>query len=642
MRWYWHRLRAMEPSEVLAHVQKRLRQTIDARRKPDWGEVRLEARPVFPNLPMPAAAPADLVQALRRDAEEILAGHWTAFGHVPLRVDDPPLWHKDYLQGIDLATERSSFKLNHRALPPGADVRVIWELSRWHHVVRLAMAAYVLGQDKAAQKCLHWLEDWVRQNPPWKGWNWTSALESGLRLIQWAWLDALLGPARASGHGSASWDTLCHAMLPSHVWYTWRYRSFGSSANNHLIGELAGLIVATARWPALERWGASLETLQALWECEVLAQFAGDGGNREQALHYHLFAWELCWQTRAALMAAGRTVSPQVDLRLIRAADFFAAVQVESGLWEYGDSDDASVTPCFMEEEQAVLEWHSWFNKAEHASAIEYWMGPAPEPAMSPACVRGSGDWLIFPESGQAVCWTGDWQLRWDVSPLGYLSTSAHGHLDALHLSIWLAGKPVVIDPGTGAYYADPTVRAYLASWEAHNGPHPKGADFPVRLGPFLWSERHDIPQWRVDDERTMQAVLSLPGGRVTRLVRRMDTEDGWQVDDDYELNGPGGASAFQVCWQFAPAARLEKLEERIFQLKIEALEVNIGLDSAWQTVEMIVPEPTPVPHPLAGNSQGICAPSFRRMAWGPRLVLTAPGHNPCLFRTTFLASRAR
>src|SRR6185295_18922837 len=68
---------------------------------------------------------------------------------------------------------------------------------------------------------------------------------------------------------------LRNAILPSHVWYAWRHRSFGSSANNHLLGELSGLIVATVRWPALGKMGASLDHLQVRWEREVFAQFAG-------------------------------------------------------------------------------------------------------------------------------------------------------------------------------------------------------------------------------------------------------------------------------------------------------------------------------------------------------------------------------
>src|SRR5205814_2908837 len=108
--------------------------------------------------------------------------------------------------------------------------------------------------------------------------------------------------------------------------------------------------------------------------------------------------------------------------------------------------------------------------------------------------------WQIHPETGIAVQRAGDWFLRFDLSPLGYLSTAAHGHLDALHLSMWFRGKAFVIDPGTGAYYADARIRNYLASWEAHNGPRHLNSEKPRRLGPFLWADHHQRPEWNVTD----------------------------------------------------------------------------------------------------------------------------------------------
>ena len=144
-----------------------------------------------------------LRDTLRRDAENILAGHWKAFGHLDLNVNDPPKWHCDYLAGKDLATTESAFKLDYRELPEGADIKLVWELSRWHQLVRLAMAAYVLGDRRAGEKCVEWLEDWVKHNPPYHGWNWTSALEVGMRLVQFTWIDALLMCAVTSGSGAS-------------------------------------------------------------------------------------------------------------------------------------------------------------------------------------------------------------------------------------------------------------------------------------------------------------------------------------------------------------------------------------------------------------------------------------------------------
>src|SRR5262249_34782851 len=139
----------------------------------------------------------------RCDTERILAGRWRAFGHIDLRVDDPPRWHKDYLVAKDLATTTCAFTLDHRDLRDGADVKLVWELSRWHQLVRLAMAAYVLDDERAAGKCIDWLEDWVVHNASYRGWNWTSALEAGMRLIQFTWIDALLGAFATSSPGHA-------------------------------------------------------------------------------------------------------------------------------------------------------------------------------------------------------------------------------------------------------------------------------------------------------------------------------------------------------------------------------------------------------------------------------------------------------
>src|SRR5437870_5352316 len=162
--WYWHRLRAMEPAEIAANLRRKLFQWSDEQELPDWSSatLRTDERPAFPRLPPADSAPLVLRQALQRDLRDILAGRWRAFGHLPIDVDDPPRWHKDYYAGQDLATDEFAFKLNHRQLPEGADIKLIWELSRWYQLVRLAMAAYVLTDGPAART-------WPAGLPRWTG-----------------------------------------------------------------------------------------------------------------------------------------------------------------------------------------------------------------------------------------------------------------------------------------------------------------------------------------------------------------------------------------------------------------------------------------------------------------------------------------
>ena len=611
--WYWHRLRAMGPSEIAAHIRKRILQYFDARRLPDRPAPGLVSKVDFPKLPRPESAPSILREALARDTKEILAGRWRAFGHLELQVDDPPAWPKDYLAGKDLATKESAFRLNHRELPGGADIKLIWELSRWHQLTRLAMAGFMLGDERAALKCVAWLADWVQHNPPYRGWNWTSALEAGMRLVQFTWMDALLNSALpATGRnentpesGNCRGDTgstfdrkdagpslmqLRGEILPAHVRFVWRYRSFGSSANNHLIGELAGLILAIARWPELSRWATSLDALHKLWEREVLAQFAEDGGNKEQALSYHLFSWEFCWQTRAALLAAGHEISPDVEERLRLAARFFWEVQARREPWDYGDSDNAFVSPYFVSERSALIEWRDWLSRSttNAGAALDYWLGDPPQ--FSPPLGRGeppqavpSNDWWVYPGSGCATCESGFWWLRWDLSPLGYLKTAAHGHLDALHLSIWFEGAAIVVDPGTGAYYADPNLRTWLASRDAHNGPSPALWSHPVRLGSFLWSRQHDAPRWNADGRGGLAAVWRLANGSICRRVIRLDTQDGWQVEDS--LESWTGTADFGVRWQFAPGVYLKLLSERRLLVKRDNVSVIVEIGPEWAEV---------------------------------------------------------
>ena len=114
-------------------------------------------------------------------------------------------------------------------------------------------------------------------------------------------------------------------VLPPHLWFTWRDRSFGSSANNHLLGELAGLILALVRWPSLTRWarpdryhperlgGTSADPVRPRWR-------------QPRASPQLPFLWLGILLAGPAGVACGGTqhVSAAVDDRLRSAAGYFS------------------------------------------------------------------------------------------------------------------------------------------------------------------------------------------------------------------------------------------------------------------------------------------------------------------------------
>lgn len=627
--WYWRRLQAMNPAEVALRLQKRAYQFSDAQYTPYAEEPgpALEPRPVFPLLPDRREAPPELLAGLAEETEEILRGEWSAFGHLPLPVGDPPRWQRDHLAGLDFHTVQSAFKLDHRAKPGGADIKVIWEPNRWYQLVRLAMASWLLDHGPAREKCAAWLGDWARANPPFLGLNWTSGLETGLRLVQFTWIDSLL---EASGVPRETLHDLRARLLPAHVRYTWRYRSFGSSANNHLIGELAGLILALVRWPQLEKVAAPLERVTRALEREVLAQFAPDGGNLEQAHGYHLFSWEFCWQAQRALSAAGAGFAGPVVDRLIRAGEFYALLKPEGDVWDYGDSDNAWVTPLFARAREQAGEWWRWFDGTGSSPALRYWWGTFPgQPS------REEGVWRIFPNTGMAVMQAGDWFARFDFSPLGYLSMAPHGHLDALHVSLWFRGQPVIIDPGTGAYYADPAARNYLAGWTAHNSPQLKDPPmaFPKRFGTFLWGTPHSVPRFALLGPDTLRAELGLPYGRMIRTVRLAAGANSVQIEDRFVHRE--GQFPVVTRWKFAPGWLVQNSSAGQFQLASPGGAV-LKMASTWKMSRSYNP-PEDRARAAAPVSTGfpdvpldaLVAPAFRRLGVSSYLALESAGEGP-------------
>jgi hypothetical protein len=88
---------------------------------------------------------------------------------------------------------------------------------------------------------------------------------------------------------------------------------------------------------------------------------------------------------------------------------------------------------------------------------------------------------------------------RFDHGPLGYLSTAAHGHADALSVELRIDGTPILIDPGTYCYHGEPEWRNYFRGTSAHNTVTLGNRDQSDIAGPFLWSRHANARLVRLD-----------------------------------------------------------------------------------------------------------------------------------------------
>jgi len=77
-----------------------------------------------------------------------------------------------------------------------------------------------------------------------------------------------------------------------------------------------------------------------------------------------------------------------------------------------------------------------------------------------------------------------------DCGPLGFRSIAAHGHADALSITLRAFGADVLVDPGTYDYFTYPRWREYFRSTRAHNTIVVDGVDQSEMCGGFLWGAR--------------------------------------------------------------------------------------------------------------------------------------------------------
>lgn len=166
-----------------------------------------------------------------READEICGHRFRLLGYENLRfAQDPELeraddgerqidWHLDPVHGKRAPLE-PWFKIPFLDFAVVGDHKVIWELNRHQHLVTLAKARLLSGDEKYARELLAQWRSWSKANPYPLGINWGSTLEVAFRSLSWIWVDQLLGPA-----GGAEFRAEMAPVLAFHGRYIERYLS---------------------------------------------------------------------------------------------------------------------------------------------------------------------------------------------------------------------------------------------------------------------------------------------------------------------------------------------------------------------------------------------------------------------------------
>ncbi|NOU10834.1 MAG: alginate lyase family protein [Nitrospira sp.] len=332
------------------------------------------------------------------------------------------------------------------------------------------------------------LASWVEANPPLTGIHYVSAMECALRLI--AVCHALDMVRTKLTTPEQTWTYLLQLVM-SHAGLIVRRLSLYSSAGNHTIAEACGLVYAGAIFPELSDANHWKTVGVGLLAQEAARQIFSDGGSIEQALGYQVFIIDLLGLVQLLLEDRCEPV-PVAISNAVRCGRTFLMTfgQNRQNIPSIGDQDGGHALSRHLQ-----ISWKEDLNpRLKH---------------------------ITFSDSGYTVLYNHlpPIQLVFDHGPLGMAPCFAHGHADALSVSLNCCDREILIDPGTFTYTGDTLWRTYFRGTRAHNTVTVDNLDQAVQETAFMWAEPfHSQVVFKEESPDSAVTILASHNGYAKRV----------------------------------------------------------------------------------------------------------------------------
>jgi len=526
-------------------------------------------------------------------ADQIFIGQFNIFACVNCYLGFPPQWNNDPQTGT-ISPLQFGKTLNYRDASIVGNIKYLWEPNRHLELVTLAQAFHLTQDAKYAHACHTLLTSWFAQCPYPLGPNWTSTLELAVRLLNWAFAWQLLGGQESilfRDKASENFKQLWLKSIYQHCHFIAGHFSRYSSANNHLFGEYMGLFVGSTVWPCWKESASWQKISKAGLEEEALRQNAPDGCNREQGFWYHHEVADMMLLCGLVGRANEADFSEAFWGRLEEMLAFIAALMdVAGNVPMIGDSDDAVMIRFVPDHDFPVYKsllatGAVLFNRPDFAAKAgvfddksRWLLGDERERQFTELLRRANLQQLSFrrefPDGGYYILGKDleterEVKLIADAGPLGYLSIAAHGHADALAMTLSIAGRELLIDPGTYAYHTERKWRDYFKGTSAHNTVRIDGLDQSVSGGNFMWL-KHAEAQREIFQTNTEQDVFLGSHDGYTRLkdpvghARRIELLKTANRIEIMDLISCKATHHMEIFWHFAETCSVKISDQTV------------------------------------------------------------------------------
>ncbi len=419
------------------------------------------------------------------DAKKLCEDKFDLLGYKDLDFGDPVDWH--YEPVSDIQAPMQHWKLFDDLETEGTgDRKIVWEANRHQHFFTLGIAYLQTKDERFAAAFVRHLDGWMEQNPPGMGINWASSLEISFRAMSWLWAFHLFKDSQSFTPGVFR---KALKYLFAHGTHIEQYLSTYYSPNTHLTGEALGLYYLGTQLPFLERASHWRKIGRKILLEELDKQILPDGVYFEQTTWYQRYTADFYLHFLILHKLNNEKISPKksakLDTKVQSLLDFMMFATRPDGTTPIiGDDDGGRVLPQtdsasdnfrgtlsvgavlfkrgdYKYVSKDVSQELFWLLGEEGMKIYDFLESYYPE-----------NNSKAFKDGGYFVMRDGwsetDNYLLFDAGEIGS-HNGGHGHADTLGFELAVAGKTMLIDPGTYTYHESKELRDSFRSSSAHN-----------------------------------------------------------------------------------------------------------------------------------------------------------------------------
>jgi len=449
------------------------------------------------------------------EAQDVVENRFETLGSGKVHLGEKINWRKDFKSGKAWPLRKlSTDEILDLANP--SDIKVPWELSRFHQVWWLGKAYWVTRNERYAQKFGELIDDWIEENPVGKGPNWAVAMEAAIRACNW--IAGYYFFCESKSLSSQFWLNFLKSLyahgrfIEHHLEYSWRN-------GNHLLSDIVGLIFLGNFFRETSFGKKWLEWGVAQLQEQMEEQVCPDGVDYEKSTSYHRLVLELFYSAVILCKKNNIYLSESFLHRLERMFEFVQYyTRPDGSIPLIGDADDGRLFRFSMSED---------INDHRHALSVGAILFERRDFRVAAGKFFQDALWLFggegfekhqmlqgeplqlnsraFPHGGFYILRTPDAHVCVDAGDLGMMGHGGHGHNDTLSFELWVHGAPLIVDSGTYAYTFDVHARNEFRSTRAHNTVVVDSKEIAEFFG--LWSVKADetnpmVTEWTSDNQR--------------------------------------------------------------------------------------------------------------------------------------------